>query len=653
MPPRASVASSSSKRSANRSNQASTSSRAPNSDSNSNSAAAPSPQTASRRRNGRQPANATLKVQQGDVAEPRPTASASVRSPAIDGKMVGPQQSPRNLRHMHSFDLSESSSSVSSGDPEGDGSGKQVAKIARRLSDVSLGWAAKQGRAIEEDPSTIDANTLMESMVEQGTFRPILESFPLLDTITILLIILQLPSLVLTYAHLAFAIVTFGRIPAPTAGASGSINWTTVLLQGTNGGPSILTVILTDIIVALISMFLWPSARAHLIDFAQAVMAITIGAGNCSQSGALKNAAVCVGVMTGAKALTGSYDTESWPIPLRRTRSGQDFDSPSLFRSAIAIHIVAQGIMRATRAWLMKNPRFKNSSSSNRKKGESAQKQEEKEAEASVSSSAQATNGTPQVMDVKTWKKKQSTIARSSQPLWAMLANVLVYLTKFREEKQAQAEAMPDTLYALAYSRPEEDGFRGTIWLTDISSEGIVFEATQFGYRPPPESQQETETALVRGSRNEPAPFFVKVNKIEWPVRFTKSMETFDEEADDADWSRVDWTMHISGLAPATEYDIEFVWAENRSTIYKTSACTRQAEGKLHSLHFSFEQTNAYRFFQWRCHYSIQPHSPPLPHHHPRKLPQPSSPHSHGKERQTPQDQEGKHSKNCSSPQRD
>src|SRR5690606_36617937 len=85
---------------------------------------------------------------------------------------------------------------------------------------------------------------------------------------------------------------------------------------------------------------------------------------------------------------------------------------------------------------------------------------------------------------------------------------------------------------------------------------------------------------LVRGFRPETSPFYVRVNGVIWPQsKFTKSTETFDEDGY-SNWSQVDWTMEISGLTASTEYDFEFVWTEDGSTIYAASACTRQADGK-------------------------------------------------------------------------
>lgn len=490
----------------------------------------------------------------------------------------------RRLRHATSFTNSE----MGEADVEGvlDVGGKD-----RRFSD------AGQRRPLEDgtiDLNAMETNGFIEKMSGSNAFKTVLPSHPVLDTIMILLIILQLPSLLLTILQAVFAMKTFGRLPTPTPGSP--LTLTTILLQGKDGGPSILTVVVTDIAVALFSMFLWPSARQYLIEFAQAVMAITIGAGDCSQSGVLKNAAVCFGVLYGKDAFNRHYESDSWTVPLRPGHVGDAISEKHwhrVLRSCLAIHIVAQGGMKVFRAWLMNNPRFKNNPSEKKadgvvgQKGKEKDKDKEREKEfkdrdlEQVGASATTASPTPQAMDVKSRKKKQQNIVWSTQPLWAAIGNLLVHIAKFREEQQTQAESSPDSLYT-AYTRYLAEGFKGSIWITNITSDTVTFEATQYGLsRSDVDSSVEgASTALVRGYRPETSPFYVRVNGVIWPQsKFTKSTETFDEDGY-SNWSQVDWTMEISGLTASTEYDFEFVWTEDGSTIYATSACTRQADGK-------------------------------------------------------------------------
>lgn len=566
--PRGSAASTSSKRNATSSSTQVTSQTGSNS-----SASIPS-----KKRTGKgQPGGSNA------VLNPINLNSSSTNSGStVAQKLEAPALQPTIL-HLQNNHHSSDSSSLSSADLESDWSGKVT---GRRYSEgssdgLSFVYGKPEKRTSMEGlgAPNIEVNMANEKLTGQGVFTSILPSYPLLDTVMVLLVILQLPSAALTLAHALFALFTFTRIPIPVFSGSGIPTWTTVLLQGTNGGPSIVTVVMTDILMAIISMFLWPSARTYLIEFAQAIMAITIGAGNCSQSGALKNAAVCVGVMTGTKVLGRRYETE-WSLPLgggRRITGGGN-NSASLFRSAIAVHIVAQGIMRATRSWLLQNPRFKNGKPNGTitKQDSTTSKQRDPEAGISIASTSSL-----QPVPEKQLKKKQKAIVQASQPLWAGLAKMVIQLAKFIEQKQTSAEASSES--NISSIQHKSTRFRGNIWITDIGSDHVHFGASHFGR--PLELEQNIPSSRRKkngeGGRDESLPFLVKVNGVVWPrTTINKSVEFFEDEDGEEGWMRADWTVEIAGLTSSTEYDFEFVAVDvTGDVLYRASACTILGEG--------------------------------------------------------------------------
>lgn len=445
----------------------------------------------------------------------------------------------------------------------------------------------------------------------------VLSSFPLLDSITLLIIFLQLPSTVLTIIHFLFATMTF--VPPSTTLLSASTvsslpSFTTLLLQGSAGSPSILTVIVADILVAIISIFLWPSARALLIDFAQAVMAISLGAGNTGQTGGtLKNAAVCAGVISGVKVIRNSYDfRDPWSVTPHTLPShhsspviGFTGISTSWVRNALAVHIVAQGAMRALRGWLIHRPTSGSGESTTlnsvaataAKEGmllSSKQKDKDPESGTTVSTNPLPPPPTGTSTDGTKKKKKLNSIVRSRQPLWAALASTVVHIAKEVEQSQAVSEAThPDDDTFSGSSEQKVHALEGRVWITNIGSTEINFGAGHF-----PCTSIEEDTAsryedlghsgpnMATSSKSDCIPFFVRVNGIAWPQTDIYKPEKEDdiESVDMVNRKYEAWTIDIAGLTPATEYDFEFVKSKGGQAFYQTSACTMPAQGKYYNL---------------------------------------------------------------------
>lgn len=439
----------------------------------------------------------------------------------------------------------------------------------------------------------------------------VLSSFPLLDSITLLIIFLQLPSTVLTIIHFLFATMTF--VPPSTTLLSASTtssfpSFTTLLLQGSAGSPSILTVIVADILVAIISIFLWPSARTLLIDFAQAVMAISLGAGNTGQSGGtLKNAAVCAGVISGVKVIRNSYEfNDPWSVAPHHFQNNST--SPTIgftgistgwVRNALAVHIVAQGAMRALRGWLIHRPISgagdSNSSNSvaavSAKEGNSITgKQKDKDPESGTTISA--TPPLPisgSVIEGGRRKKKQNSIVRSRQPLWAALASTVVHIAKEVEQSQAVSEAANFEDEAVSGSSEHKaHALEGRVWITNIGSTEVNFGAGQFSFTSVEEGEVNgygdghSIVSATGSGKSVYIPFFVRVNGIAWPQTdiYKPEKEGDVESADVVDRKDEVWAIDITGLTPATEYDFEFVKSKGGQAFYQTSACTLPAQGK-------------------------------------------------------------------------
>lgn len=437
-------------------------------------------------------------------------------------------------------------------------------------------------RKIDINPSGTSSDTLPAT---------VLPSFPLLDTLTLLIVFLQLPSTVLTIIHFLFATQTFigPNTTLLTASTTFSLpSFTTLLLQGSNGTPSLLTIIFADILVAAVSMFLWPSARSFLIEFAQAVIAISLGAGSSSQNGgSLRNAAVCAGVMGGVKVVQGRFRlSDAWDtiqpnpaesgVQMMMSRSGHP---TSWIRNAIAIHIVANGCMRATRTWLMRRSEEGDASGAESNSTREGSTNKQKDPEAAVGAAPQPLERENSVSG-KRKKKNQIQTFKDRQPLWGTIANAIVHVAKQVEQSQVSSEANSTAGDAGSSNESLMNGEEGRVWITNIGSVEVSFIVDFFGPR------GEDGRYQTVGSADEGSPFFARVNGIVWPQTeiYRIAGRATDVDEDEANKNVSDargseeWAVDVTGLTGATEYDFEFVRRKGE-VFYRTSACTVPALG--------------------------------------------------------------------------
>lgn len=492
-------------------------------------------------------------------------------------------------------------------------------RYSNNLDDMGMAYANGHNDGVGGEHRKIDINPSNEkSKLAGGNASTVLSSFPLLDSITLLIIFLQLPSTVLTIIHFLFATMTF--VPPSTtllsASTTSSIpSFTTLLLQGSAGSPSLLTVIFADFLMALLSIFLWPSARLFVIDFAQAVMAISLGAGNTGQTGGtIKNAAVCAGVISGAKVISKTYNFDNtWALQSRPSHSGtgptvsgfsDTSNNPaSWIRNAIAIHIVAQGVMRALRGWLTRRPVIASSNEPGSPNPTTALKdvnsligkQKDKDPESGTTSQAPQSSSTGPATSESHGRRKRkgNTVVRSRQPLWAALASTIVHIAKEVEQSQAVSEAAnleDDNSGGGNGGEHKGLSLEGRVWITNIGSAEISFGAGHFPPVGVEEGENDGHSSVsylngVSDGKNVLFPFFVRVNGIPWPQTDIYKLEETDggELKGDGSAERRDeeWIIDISGLTPATEYDFEFVRSKLGKPIYQTSACTMPAQGKF------------------------------------------------------------------------
>jgi ubiquitination network signaling protein AcrB len=398
----------------------------------------------------------------------------------------------------------------------------------------------------------------------------IIKSRPAYDTVSILIILLALPSAFLTIVQAMFASLTL--VPGGGLGASASLLSLLDVFQGSGGVPNLSLTIVVDILLFFLWTILWTWGQNLILDLAQIQIAITLGNGNSGRIGWVHY--VCgIGVLalhlirssdvrgvfyskipTDFLTQTGATDYLKW-LPHERD-FGPDPGPPSPYRSLFAIHIIAQGLLASLTHF------FSTYSTSPTKP-----KKIDTEASAGTMSDASVLDGpnpvgastsveyqpppTPGPKDGKDSKgisakkrRRQANHVKSHQPFWAALASTKVHVLREVEHNKA----LPSV--GKQEGSPFEAIQHDLVSITHVEPASIYFEAT-CSYEP----QDHEDSRITKDCR----PFYVRINGAKWhavSLDLAVRSSTSDDRA-------CRWTGGISGLAPNCTYTCAFITADN------------------------------------------------------------------------------------------
>lgn len=302
----------------------------------------------------------------------------------------------------------------------------------------------------EDAHRRIDVNAAKNHQVHRDTgpfdlALTVLRSCPLHDTLAILIILTQLSPWLLSSIYTLFTLLTF--VPPPTTSSGLSIN---EIFDGF-GAPNLWTLVGLDILFLIFFAFM--PLQSLILEFAQVVVAITLGGGGSNSTGTsgapTYKIVLCVGIVLlnhfgqhpfvralfSLKALLGFGRYEGSTDAADPMEPGSTPSPRGLFRSVLAIHILVQGLVRYVRDWYLRRER----------RDQLSQSQSDPEAGKSPLMVDPAMDGgglTPtdpdsnrQVMSLSLSasskkKRKQSHQVRLRQPLWAALASTKIVMVK-------------------------------------------------------------------------------------------------------------------------------------------------------------------------------------------------------------------------------
>ncbi|KAI7779273.1 hypothetical protein LA080_001036 [Diaporthe eres] len=447
----------------------------------------------------------------------------------------------------------------------------------------------------EDAHRRIDVNAAKNNNVHRDTgfvdlAFTVLRSCPLHDTIAILIILMQLSPVALSSIYMLFTLLTF--VPPVTTSSGLSL---TEIFDGP-GAPNLWTLVGLDLFFLIVFAFM--PLQDLILDFAQVVIAMTLGGGASSRAGTTHNIFLCAGIVLfnhfghhqainrysnlktffGGHWGTSDVDDALKPASISYERKGPK----GLFRSTLAIHILVQGLVRYVREWYLRRE----------KRDLLSQTQSDPEAGKTPTFAGDtATDGgglpPPDVSEANRQqtsttisnkkRRKQSHQVRIRQPLWAALASTKIVMVKEYELSHAATESAGSNATdihnlgnAPFNTQPEQ------VWICYVGCDTVCFNTSPFPDQPPTESTDQDSDGKGPSYVDTSKPFYVKVNNAIWQP--TRIMPIDDGEEEGVQGTR--WTGDIFGLTPMSNYECEFVSTRTGKAIFSTSLRTIPAKIK-------------------------------------------------------------------------
>lgn len=419
----------------------------------------------------------------------------------------------------------------------------------------------------------------------------LISSWPLADTLAILVVLLQIPPTVLSVIQFLYASLTLVPHVLPSTSMAGFGAFFGDVFDGAGHVPSVTMMLLADIVVFALWLSLWTPAQNLTLELAQAVIAASLGGRADDGDSGIGNTVICVGI-TMATHIGRHGAQPSRPSSLTAKAAASWDALPSAFGATpipprpvqgpvqviSALHILGQGLLGISGRWLAEPGRRDPSRST--KNVHRDPTSGEGEAIGPNGAATVVTVGRQGALIQRSRSTATSKEARPShptlkirkghgapfrrlQPFWAAAANLKTFLAKEYDNTRVNAEAASAQARDLnnlgnAAFPSEQD----RIWATGIDATELVFRTSAFHTTLPEKApEQIRENGHLTSSSK---PFYVRVDEAEWPS--TRILHA-DNGADDPNGNGK-WTAEVYGLAPGLNYSCEFRRTHDDDLVY-------------------------------------------------------------------------------------
>ncbi|KAK9372693.1 uncharacterized protein V1513DRAFT_451585 [Lipomyces chichibuensis] len=378
------------------------------------------------------------------------------------------------------------------------------------LSHESSSKSLRKASSFDNDPH--DSNNNSSTHTSGLTQATILPQHALIDSLTIFILIIQFPNLIVSFVHLLFACLTF--VPPSSSPSSSSL--ISSLTHATPASPSLLTIFVADITVAVVSIFFLPRMRSIMVDLGSAVIASALGGGSS------KTAIYCTSLLGLARMIRHSLllirrgtlpppvsmaapdpissvpESVLPPTPQYYIATGTSavprswdllYGSAGWLSQAIAVHIIGQSLMHSIRRMFLEHENRLSSMPAASSSPGMLTDSYGIDCEAGAYQSLQQTQSPATLLSQQNGaaaatmkkKKKAGTTGRyQQQSLWSALANTLVLAS--RESSQLHSDTSSSSIdHAQNCENQNENGNQSL--LSSLISDDYS-ASTGLGYRP-------------------------------------------------------------------------------------------------------------------------------------------------------------------------
>ena len=523
-------------------------------------------------------------------------------------------------------------------DHAGSGEG---AERDRTYSDASMeegGQSGEAGDARVEDGTLVgggDVSACKPSAPGHvgnswASMSTILANYPLRDAISILILLLSLPSTLVLVIQTLFASLTF--VPPTTSISLSTLPNIKEMFNSANMGyPALATIMIVDVMFWGLWLTLWKPMQGILLDLSQAVIAVSLSGAAASAGGTTYSIATCTALvcivhvlrykaihLTALDYLRSVLHKVDIGVPLDLSSAASYVSLPSVdrgwlytvFRTILGIHIVSQGVTICIRRSLVKA----NEQGAN----VPAITKTDPEANAGADSnsrlstglvestqhgvSAQNSDGRPpgpslaprdsKARESSTKKKrKQANQVRSQQPLWAAIASTKVTFVKEMEQREAVDDAREasrmDTAAVNTFTSSTNQN-TDRLWIRELRDTEILFsvELSSSAVR---ERGQANHKSELNAGIDSSKPFYVQINGAAWSS--TRIMMV-DDEYDEENRKKARYDGEIFGLAPRSTYECQILAAGDHRVLCSASVITQPAPSPEQAASVSSQPTH-------------------------------------------------------------
>ena len=450
-----------------------------------------------------------------------------------------------------------------------------------------------------------------------SSISTILAYYPLRDAISILILLLSLPTTFVLIIQSLFASLTF--VPPTTSISFSTLPNIKEMFNSANMGyPALATILIVDLLFWILWLALSKPLQVWFLDLSQAVIAVSLSGAAASTGGPTYSIATCTTIVCVVHVLRYRAihltALDYLRSVLHKVDIGAQLDIPfsaatfvsspsidsgwlyTVIRTILGLHLVSQGVTTCIRRSLVKaneqganvpaiirtDPEATAGSEPNTRSStglvESTQ-----HAAPSSSTDGRPPGPSPAHRDSKARessskkKRKQANQVRSQQPLWAAIASTKVTFVKEMEQR----DAVDDEREAARMDTPTTNTFASNtkhttnrIWIREVRDTEILFGVELSSYAGRQRAEDAGEGTSLNSGIDKSKPFFVRINGAAWSS--TRIMLVTDEHHSD-DTSAVCYDGEIFGLAPLSSYRCNIVGVSDDNTLCSTDVITQPA----------------------------------------------------------------------------